>query len=74
VALGYESGFETVKCYTNARWYFYLYHLLLENVREKRLGRFVYLFSWSNLKMQWVDLAHGSTLLYAIDVTLKSVD
>lgn len=35
---GYESGFETVKCYTNARWYFYLCHLRLENAGREKAG------------------------------------
>lgn len=57
---GYESGF--VKCHTNARWYFYLCHLRLENAgREKACRRFGSLFSWGHLKRS------GFTLLIAVD-------
>lgn len=35
---GCESGFETVKCHTNARWYFYLCHLRLENAGREKAG------------------------------------
>lgn len=36
--VGYESRFETVECCTNARWYFYLCHLRLENAGREKAG------------------------------------
>lgn len=74
MTLGCESGFETVTCYTNTRWYFYWCHLLCENAgREKAEGWFMYLFSWRNLKMEWVDLAYAPTSLCTISVPLKGL-
>lgn len=57
------SGFESVKCYTNTRWYFYESHLLFESTgREKAEPWFVCLFSWARLKREFMWLLTGLTL------------
>lgn len=42
---GSEGDFETVKCYTNARWYFYLCHPRLGNAGREKTGDGLGLFS-----------------------------
>lgn len=42
---GSEGDFETVKCYSNARWYFYLCHPRLGNAGREKAGDGLGLFS-----------------------------